>query len=178
MAVWFRSSIEVQQAEAIEPLIPGLRRYARGWTRDASLADDLVQDALERALKGWQWRRRANPRSWLYAILHNVLVDHSRRQARSGTAVPVDTADQEVLPVAPQQEAAIHHRDLLAALDALPQEQRSAILLVSVEDLSYAEAAAVLSIPTGTLMSRISRGRDRLAEQLQDEKRSRLRRVK
>lgn len=168
----------MQAAEAIEPLIPGLRRYARGWTRDASAADDLVQDALERALKGWQWRRRANPRPWLYAILHNLLVDHSRRQARSGTAVPVDTADSEFLRVAPMQESGIHHRDLLLALEALPQEQRSALLLVSVEDLSYAEAATVLGIPVGTLMSRISRGRDRLSQQLEHEQRPRLRRVK
>ena len=153
-------------AAAIEPLIPGLRRYALAWTRDAAAADDLVQDCLERAVAGW-WRRRGdNVRPWLYAILHNLLVDHGRRQKRRGGMVPIEDVDEAMIGVAPAQEAGLNHGDVLRALDALPVEQRAVLLLVSVEDLSYAEAAAVLGVPIGTVMSRISRGRGRLSAML------------
>ena len=165
-------------ASAIEPLIPGLRRYARAWTRDAALADDLVQDCLERAVAGWWRRRGGSVRPWIYAILHNLLVDHSRRQKRRGGLVAIDTVDEASLGIAPDQEANLHHGDLLRALDALPDEQRAVLLLVSVEDLPYAEAAAILSVPLGTVMSRVSRGRDRLSVLLAAGERPRLRSVK
>jgi RNA polymerase sigma factor (sigma-70 family) len=165
-------------ATAIEPLIPGLRRYARAWTRDATLADDLVQDCLERAVAGW-WRRRGqNVRPWLYAILHNLLVDQSRRQKRRGGMVAIESVDEAVFGMSPEQEVALHQRDLLRALDALPDEQRAVLLLVSVEDLPYAEAAAVLGVPIGTVMSRVSRGRERLSAMLVVGEQPRLRSVK
>jgi RNA polymerase sigma factor (sigma-70 family) len=132
-------------ASAIEPFIPGLRRYARAWTRDQTVADDLVQDCLERAVVGWRRRQGDNVRPWLYAILHNLLVDHGRRQARRGTLVPVDDVGEAVLGVSADQEAQLHHRDLLSALQALPEDQRAGLLLVSVEDLSYAEAESTAS---------------------------------
>lgn len=167
-----------QRAVLIEPLIPGLRRYARAWLRDESLADDLVQDCLERAVTSWRRRHGDAVRPWLYAILHNLLVDHGRRVARRGTLVPIDAAEGPALSVAPEQAAAIEHGDLMRSLDALPPDQRAAILLVSVEDLSYADAAAVLDVPIGTLMSRLSRGRDRLAGLIGAGERPKLRRVK
>jgi RNA polymerase sigma-70 factor (ECF subfamily) len=167
-----------RQAALIEPLIPGLRRYARAWLRDASLADDLVQDCLERAVSSWRRRNGSAVRPWLYAILHNLLVDYGRRVARRGTLVPIDAADGAALSIAPEQSAGIEHRDLLRSLDALPSDQRAAILLVSVEDLSYADAALVLDIPIGTLMSRLSRGRDHLARLIGAGERPKLRRVK
>jgi RNA polymerase sigma-70 factor (ECF subfamily) len=167
-----------QRAALIEPLIPGLRRYARAWLRDASLADDLVQDCLERAVASWRWRRGDAVRPWLYAILHNLLVDHARRDARRGTPVPIDAADGAALSIEPQQAAGIEYGDLMRSLDALPPDQRAAILLVSVEDLSYADAAAILNVPIGTLMSRLSRGRDRLAGLIGAGERPKLRRVK
>jgi RNA polymerase sigma-70 factor (ECF subfamily) len=167
-----------QRAALIEPLIPGLRRYARAWLRDASLADDLVQDCLERAVASWHGRRGDAVRPWLYAILHNLLVDHGRRVARRGTLVPIDAADVPALLVAPEQAAGIEHGDLMRSLDALPPDQRAAILLVSVEDLSYSEAAAVLNVPIGTLMSRLSRGRDRLSGLIGLGERPKLRSVK
>lgn len=167
-----------QRAALIEPLIPGLRRYARAWLRDESLADDLVQDCLERAIGSWRRRHGDAVRPWLYAILHNLLVDHSRRAARRGTLVSIDVADGKELSVAPEQSAGIDHGDLMRSLDALPPDQRAAILLVSVEDLSYFEAAAIVNVPIGTLMSRLARGRDRLAGLLGAGERPKLRRVK
>ncbi len=167
-----------ERAALIEPHIPGLRRYARGWLRDAAMADDIVQDCLERAVSSWRRRRGDAVRPWLYAILHNLLVDHSRRAPRRVTVVPIDTADVGALAVRAEQTDSIEQGDLLRSLDALPPDQKAVILLVSVEDLSYSEAATVLGIPVGTLMSRLSRGRDRLAELMGAGARARLRRVK
>jgi RNA polymerase sigma-70 factor (ECF subfamily) len=167
-----------ERAALIEPLIPGLRRYARGWLRDAALADDIVQDCLERAVSSWRQRRGDAVRPWLYAILHNLLVDHGRRAPRRATFVPIDTADEVALAVRAEQTDAIEHGDLLRSLDALPPDQKAVILLVSIEDLSYAEAATVLGIPVGTLMSRLSRARDRLAGLIGAGARASLRRVK
>jgi RNA polymerase sigma-70 factor (ECF subfamily) len=165
------------RATAIEPLIPGLRRYARAWLRDATLADDLVQDCLERAVASWSRRRGDAVRPWLYAILHNLLVDQGRRRKRRPGLVPIEAADGPSLAVAPAQEAGLLAADLLRALDALPDDQRAVLLLVSVEDLTYAEAAAVLKAPIGTVMSRLSRGRDRLATMMEAGERPRLRRT-
>lgn len=165
-------------ATAIEPLIPGLRRYARAWTRDVSIADDMVQDCLERAVAHWNRRRGANVRPWLYAILHNRLVDHGRTAARRPGLVPIEDVEASSLSVQPAQESTLHHGDLLRALDALPPEQRSVLLLISVEALSYTEAAQILEIPVGTVMSRLARGRDRLAAMLAAGDGSLLRRAK
>ena len=102
-----------ERAALIEPLIPGLRRYARGWLRDAALADDIVQDCLERAVSSWRQRRGDAVRPWLYAILHNLLVDHGRRTPRRATLVPIDTADEVALAVRAEQTDAIERDDLL-----------------------------------------------------------------
>nr|WP_251007978.1 sigma-70 family RNA polymerase sigma factor [Sphingobium sp. BHU LFT2] len=158
-------------------MIPGLRRYARAWLRgDAATADDLVQDALERAVGSWRSRRGNNPRAWVYAILHNLLVDHSRK-ARRRPSMPMDAVKEADIADAPRQEAGLHREDVLRALDDLPEEQRAVILLVTLEDMSYAEAAATLAIPAGTVMSRLARARDRLAAHLDLGVRPRLRRV-
>ena len=106
-----------ERAAMIEPLIPGLRRYARAWLGDASLADDLVQDCLERAVASWRRRHGDAVRPWLYAILHNLLVDYSRRTARRGTPVPIDAADGPALSIAPEQAAGIEYSDLMRSLD-------------------------------------------------------------
>lgn len=147
----------------VEPLIPGLRRYARALLRDASAADDLVQDCLERAVGRWQQRRGdGDARSWLYTILHNLAISQIRRTIRRGPHVTLD-AEPAADPGAPAtQEDGLHHRALLDALDALPEDQRAALLLVSVEDMSYADAARVLGVPIGTVMSRIARAREKL----------------
>lgn len=153
--------------QLIEPVIPGLRRYANALVRNPTDADDLVQDCLERAVARWGQRRSGgDTRSWLYAILHNLAVSRWRTANRRGPTTPLDAVDPAALSVAPSQDQGLARSDVLRALDTLPEEYRAVILLVTVEDLSYAETARVLDIPTGTVMSRLSRGRARLASAL------------
>jgi RNA polymerase sigma factor (sigma-70 family) len=153
--------------QLIEPLIPALRRYARALLRDSGAADDLVQDGLERAIGRWHQRRAdGNARSWLFAIMHNLALNRIRQSSRRGPHLPLEAADG-ISSGPPAQEHGLRHRDLLRALESLPEEQRSVVLLVSVEDLSYAEVAEVLKIPVGTVMSRLSRGRERLRQAME-----------
>ncbi|MDQ7246890.1 RNA polymerase sigma factor [Dongia sedimenti] len=163
----------------VGPLIPPLRRYARALLRDRAAADDLVQDCLERALSRWHQRRaEGSTRTWLFTILHNLALNRMRTIARRGPHVAVEDA---MLVGPANQEDALRHRDLLRALETLTEEHRSVLLLVSVEDLSYAETAKVLDIPVGTVMSRVSRARERLAAALDGQpamRESHLRRVK
>lgn len=145
--------------------IPRLRRYARALTGDASAADDLVQDALERALvKQSLWREGTDLRAWLFTVMHNVFVNQVRSAAVSRT-VPLDEAIAD--RPQPQGGDRLEIRDLDAALQALPEEQRSVVLLVGLEQMTYEEAARVLEVPIGTVMSRLSRGRERLRRLMQ-----------
>lgn len=140
--------------------VPRLRRYARALAGNRDDADDLVQDTLERACaKSSLWRGVADMRAWLFGIMHNLHVDGVRRP-RLHTVV-LDDATPEV-PVAPTQDHRLAVLDLQAALERLPVEQREIVLLVALEDMSYAEVAATLGIPMGSVMSRLSRGRERL----------------
>jgi RNA polymerase sigma-70 factor (ECF subfamily) len=147
----------------IEAQIPGLRRFAYALLRgDREGADDLVQDALERALSHWHRRRiEGNLRGWLYTILYHRFLSHQNRLRRRG---PHDAlTDDTALPgIDGGQDAALEHRDLLRGFSSLPEEQQAVLLLIGVEDLSYEEAARVLGVPIGTVMSRLSRGRERL----------------
>lgn len=155
--------------EAVQPLIPALRRYARGLLRDRNDADDLVQDALERAMTSWHQRHaKGSVRAWLFAIVHNLAIDQLRRRLRRGTPADIDTVPEAALSIPPEQEAAMRQGDILSLVALLPAEQRSVLLLIGVEDLSYAEAAAVLDIPQGTVMSRLSRARERLRRMMED----------
>jgi RNA polymerase sigma factor (sigma-70 family) len=149
----------------IEPRIPDLRRYAFALTRNRDLADDLVQDCLERAVRRWHQRGSdANVRAWLFAILHNVFVSHLRYCSRRGAQFGLAGFDGETIPMTtdPIQEVQLVVRDALAGLAFLPVEQREILLLVGVEEMSYAEASQVLDVPIGTVMSRLSRGRESL----------------
>jgi RNA polymerase sigma-70 factor (ECF subfamily) len=153
------------QADLIEPHIPGLRRFACALLRgDRHGADDLVQDCLERALSRWHLRRaEGNVRGWLYTILYNrFLSDQHRRRRRGIHDALLEVAEAELPGVEGGQDSALAYRDLLRAFAALPEEQRSVLVLIAVEDLSYEEAARVLGVPVGTIMSRLSRGRERL----------------
>jgi RNA polymerase sigma-70 factor (ECF subfamily) len=165
-------------ASLVEPHIPALRRYAWALLRDDQAADDLVQDCLERAVSRWQLRRRdGNLRAWLFAILHNRFISDRRTQTRRGPHGPLDEMTAPPLAAGDPEQAAAS-RDVLGALAALPEEQRAVILLVGVEDLSYEEAARALGVPIGTVMSRLSRGRERLRRYLDGERPAALRRVK
>ncbi|SAI69248.1 RNA polymerase sigma factor [Bordetella ansorpii] len=142
--------------------IPSLRRYARGLTADREQADDLVQDTLERAWGRFsRWQRRGELRAWMFGIMHNHFIDGlraQRRQAEYG-------AEPEVpeIPVRAAQADGLELRDLDRCLQRLPADLREVLLLVAVEEFSYRDAAQVLDVPIGTVMSRLSRARERLA---------------
>jgi RNA polymerase sigma-70 factor (ECF subfamily) len=143
--------------------IPALRRYARALTGDAWMADDLVQDTLERACAKWRlWLAGSDLRAWLFSIMHNLHVDQIRRRVRQGgLSEAMDWSELDPEPVAP--EASIDGAlDLQRCLLRLPPEQREVLLLVTLEDLSYAEVARITRVPVGTVMSRLSRARHRL----------------
>jgi RNA polymerase sigma-70 factor (ECF subfamily) len=138
--------------------IPRLRRYARALAGDSHRADDLVQDTLERALaKFYLWRREGDLRAWLFTVMHNVFIN----QLKAKRELELDAAVEEGLQSAPRSDP-LELRDLDAALRQLPVEQREVLLLVGLEQLSYAEVGKALGIPVGTVMSRLSRGRERL----------------
>lgn len=144
--------------------IPRLRRYARSLVFDASAADDLVQTTLERALAHWhQFDQRRDILVWTLSIAHNAFLDERRRERRTVYADPHDLPGDE--PHAPTADIGLR-LDLVAALAQISVEQREPLLLVTLEQLSYAECAEVLHIPIGTVMSRISRGRAALRELL------------
>ena len=146
----------------LEEQIPRLRRYARALTRDASRADDLVQDTLMRALAKQQlWQEGTNLRAWLFTLMHNQHVNDVRRSNRDGGNIDV-TEMASVLVANTDPTASRQLRELERGLALLPFEQREAILLVGLEGMRYDEAAAVAGIPIGTVRSRLSRGREAL----------------
>ena len=150
--------------DSIAAEIPKLRRYARALVGNETEADDLVQDTLERALTRLHlWQRSDNPRRWLFTILHNLHIDHARGQARRPAASELDETVADPLA---RPEDGVTTCEVTAALARLPLEQRQVVLLVGMEGLSYAETAEVLAIPIGTVMSRLSRGRDKLRQLL------------
>jgi RNA polymerase sigma-70 factor (ECF subfamily) len=140
--------------------IPSLRRYARALTGDPWAADDLVQDTLERACGKWRlWIVGSDLRAWLFTIMHNVFASRVRRASSRAAVVDIDDVVHELRGVDSHHDKAI---DLQRCLLLLPDEQRAVLLLVALEDLSYAKVAKVLGIPQGTVMSRLSRARTRL----------------
>ena len=165
-------------ASLLEPQIPGLRRFAWALLRDDEAADDLVQDTLERAISRWGQRRRdGDLRAWLFTIQRNLLLNQMRQRRSRGVQVGQEALDLVQTPDgSPESHAAAH--DILAGLEALPEEQRSVLLLVGVEDLSYEQAAEVLGVPVGTVMSRLSRARGRLRQFMEAGRSAVLRRVK
>jgi RNA polymerase sigma factor (sigma-70 family) len=175
--IWLKPSTRLCENDAmadmahlIEPVIPSLRRYARTFVRDAGAADDLVQDTLERAVSRWHQRRSdGDTRTWLFTILHNLAVNHLNRAARRGRELPLDDVGEPDVAVPSTQEDALRHDDILAAVGQLPDDQRGVLLLVSLEDVSYAEAARILGIPIGTVMSRLARARARLLKLVEEQ---------
>jgi RNA polymerase sigma-70 factor (ECF subfamily) len=146
--------------------IPSLRRYARGLTGDPHRADDLVQDTLERAWGRYsRWQRRGELRAWMFGIMHNHFIDGVRASSRrADQTAPGELPDA---PVRATQTDRLEVRDLDRCLQTLPAEQREVLLLVCVEDLSYQETAQILDVPMGTVMSRLSRAREKLGALMQ-----------
>ena len=141
--------------------VPALRRYARLLTGDAWAADDLVQDTLERACRKWLlWRPGSNLRAWLFTLMHHLYLNQ-RRGAPPLQTVDIDTLHEGLPAPAQDTDGAL---DIERCLLRLPAEQRAVLLLVALEDMAYADAARVLQIPVGTVMSRLSRARARLRE--------------
>ena len=155
--------------QAIVDHIPSLRRYARSLTGDAWAADDLVQDTLERACSKWRlWVAGPKLRAWLFTLMHNLFANQVRRsvrQAHAGRPVDPDDVAHELVQPPDGSDLAF---DLQRCLLRLPEDQRAVLLLVTLEDMSYAEVAGVLGVPLGTVMSRLSRARSRLQELLEE----------
>jgi RNA polymerase sigma-70 factor (ECF subfamily) len=146
--------------------IPRLRRYARVLTGDVTRADDLVQDTLARA---WEkrrlWQAGTDLRAWLFTIMHNVHVNQLALVRRDAANVSLDGEDGEAAwqaSVAPNQAQRVEVLEIVGLMGRLPAEQREVLLLAAVEELRYEEIAAMLAVPVGTVMSRLSRARDKL----------------
>ena len=150
--------------DLIVPFIPNLRRYARALVGDREGADDLVQDTLERAVRKFHLWRPGDLRAWLFSIMHNVFVNQLK--ARKITSdMEVDDSFAAPIPGATSTDIL----DLQRALGSLAPEQREVVLLVALEDMSYADVSRTLGIPMGTVMSRLSRGRERLRKVMNGE---------
>jgi RNA polymerase sigma-70 factor (ECF subfamily) len=157
--------------EGLVALLPRLRRFARALTRSVEEADDLVQDACERALAhAHQFAPGTRLDSWLFRIVQNRWLDRCRQRATGGQQVPVEAASElSGSDGRTTGETRLVMRRLHGALEALPAEQRLVLVAVCVEGLSYREAAEMLEVPIGTVMSRLARARARLHELVMDE---------
>ena len=156
----------------VQATIPALRRYARALTRDAEVAEDLVQDTLVRALRSEHLFHGGDIRSWLYTILTNLNRNRLRSLARRPALTPIEDSDASDM-AGPEAGG----RDIERALASLADDQRVALLLVVLEGLSYREVAEVQGVPIGTVMSRLARARAQIKAYL-DGERPALRRVK
>ena len=157
--------------DQIHTHVQGLRRYALVLTRNAEDAEDLVQETLTRAIAAaHSWQPGTELRPWLFRILHNAHVSGLRKarvRAQAAPDLPEPVAQPEAL-------ARIELAQVLEALEALPEAQRKPILLVALEEMSYAEAARSLDVPLGTFMSRLGRGRAALRKLLGELRRGKL----
>jgi len=143
--------------------LPHLMRYARALTRDPDAADDLVQDCVDRALsKLHLFKAGTNMRAWLFTVMHNIHAQNMRRLGRRMDKTSLEPEMEERHGTEGEQLGALTLRDLDRALERLSEDQRAVILLVGLEDMSYAQTAEILNVPVGTVMSRLARGRERL----------------
>jgi RNA polymerase sigma factor (sigma-70 family) len=148
--------------DELRELLPRLRRFALSLTRDTNNADDLVQATLERALARWTSKRAdGDLRAWLFAILYRRFVDGHRSARRYARMLELFSGREEPLPSA---ERTVVAQAALGAFDRLKPEQRALLFAVTVEGLSYQQAADMLGLPIGTVMSRLSRARKALYE--------------
>lgn len=147
--------------------IPRLRRYARVLTGDPTRADDLVQETLARA---WEkrrlWTAGSDLRAWMFTIMHNLFVNQLAAATRDAQNVSIDgDGDGNAawqLPVRATQQTHVELLEVLGELGRLPAEQREVLVLAAVEEMRYEEIAKLLAIPVGTVMSRLSRAREKL----------------
>lgn len=157
---------DVSVSDRLIAFLPNLRRFAISLCRSRDLADDLVQAACERALAS-QERFEAGTRfdAWMFRILRNLWIDQVRRTKTAGPREDIDDRNDIVGASGEQDaEARLTLKSVAVAIDELVDDQREVLLLVCIEDLSYKEAAEVLGIPIGTVMSRLARARKNLAQ--------------
>ncbi len=146
--------------------------------RDGDAADDLVHDCIERALsRRHLWKPSGTLRSWLFTILHNLYANEMRRRSRRPQVSGLHLVEGQ-LQQSPAQHDHMVAGDMAAALGMLSDEQRQVLLLVALEGFSYADVAAMLGVPLGTVMSRLSRARARLADLVEGKHGERLRSVR
>jgi RNA polymerase sigma-70 factor, ECF subfamily len=148
-------------SQLLEAEIPRLRRYARALTRDAVYADDLVQNCLTRAIaKQHLWQPGTDLRAWLFTILHNQHCNEVRRSVREGSSVELEQAPP--VPVQSNAISVLELRDLERAINRLPEDRRTVVLLIGLEGMGYDRVAAILNVPVGTVRSRLARAREEL----------------
>ena len=160
------------EAEAL-PHAPGLFRLAMWLDRDRREAEDLVQETFTQALQSFhRFTPGTNCRAWLVSILHHVRSNRRRARYRRPVLEDADDRIAETVPFVPAIPQHVTDEDVLAALRALPEAHQHVILLCDIEEMSYKEIAEALSIPIGTVMSRLHRGRRMLRQQLSTEQAS------
>ncbi len=154
--------------EELVKLIPRLRRYALALTGSRSDADDLVQDAIERALRrADQWREGTRLDAWVFRIARNAWIDQVRsRRSRERLVVADPDADAPGVDGRTAMDAAFTLDRALKVLNALPEDQRAVITLIHIEGFSYREAAEILGVPEGTVTSRLWRARTAIEAQV------------
>ena len=156
-----------------------LRRFARALTGDPALADDLVQDCLERAMVKSHLYDRSRPlRAWLFTMLRNLHISGLRRNGRATVIKTVDDLTEGEGAVPPEQENLMSVGTVAEALDRLSPQHREVIVLVGLEEMSYRDVSEILGVPVGTIMSRLSRAREQMRQLLEDRGYTGLRRVK
>jgi RNA polymerase sigma-70 factor (ECF subfamily) len=159
---WFGKALIAQ--------LPALRRYARALTGNPAMADDMVQDTIERALRQWEGLRETNRLgSWLRSILHNLYIDEMRRSRSRGYEQEVSELADDLALSTPAHDKSVA-LDFVRAIDSLSVEHRQVLLLVGLESKNYRDIADELGIPIGTVMSRLARGRERLRSALEGER--------
>jgi RNA polymerase sigma-70 factor, ECF subfamily len=163
-----KDSVVARFSDQLIAVLPRLRRFARGLTGSVVEADDLVQAACERALaRREQFQEGTRFDSWMFRIVQTIWIDQLR--SRRVRKEEVDVAEARIGSDEPvrRAEARLALDEVRHAVDRLPPDQRAALLLVTVEGLSYKEAAEVVQVPVGTIMSRLSRARLALQAQLE-----------
>lgn len=162
------------EREAV-PQLDLLYRVALHLTRDPMQADDLVQDTMLRAYRGWRhFRPGSNVRAWLLTVLRNTFINEYRRRRRTPESVDIDAVVPTELLAGDERDPEgiffrrLVGREVVAALDALPEHYRETVLLSDVEGLNYHEVGRALGLPIGTVKSRLSRARRLLQQQLRN----------
>ena len=157
-------------SQQLVALLPRLRRFARGLARSPEDGDDLVQAACERALtRREQFQAGTRLDSWMYRIVQNLWIDNRRRYSREVAVIDAGELAQESAAIAPgAADEALYLAQVREAIGQLPEDQRAVLMLISVEGVAYKDAAEILDLPLGTVMSRLSRARLALGRLLEE----------